>query len=171
VFSRITSTCHESWPRNEIKTMTRAPDINSRFAVQLPRHEPGNDSAVLALLSELEISLRASQQALLAGDVLALEQLTEEQRVLRQKLSLTWPFSGFHKTSRQSDPNDVPRLARFGKSAWRVLYEGRVQLALLHHAQRHVRAIACCAAGSQATYHPPSTLTAVRENLPLGQEA
>lgn len=93
----------------------------------------------LALLSDLEISLRASQQAVLGRDLEGLQRMTAEQARLRQTLA----------AMATSAADSSVRAAQ-----QRVLHAGRVQLLLLGHAQRWLEVLTNVLAGSGAPYVP-----------------
>jgi flagellar biosynthesis/type III secretory pathway chaperone len=130
------------------------------------------------LLSQLETSLEASQQALLARDLPRLEQLTGEQNVLLRSLATlsTAPETSRAKTSVSEDPLLLkdPFVLKVRAAAARTLHLGRVQQALLDRAQRSLRALSRLIAGPQASYRPFADIEeiAVRanRNLSFGEE-
>jgi hypothetical protein len=104
-------------------------------------------------LRELEMSLRASQKALLSRDVLRLEQSTRQQIGLRRALEILWPGNGMGSSEMHCDP----RLASELRTAqMRVLHLGRVQAALLRREQRWLRTLSNLLAGPEANYLPPA---------------
>ena len=105
--------------------------------------EVENDALRLALLTDLELSLRASERAILSRDVAGLERATDEQANLGRRLVLL-PVRGgaFSPTVMEAQR--------------RVLGLGRVQGALLERAQRRLRVLANWMAGPQAEYRPVS---------------
>jgi flagellar biosynthesis/type III secretory pathway chaperone len=123
--------------------------------------------ACLALLHDLETSLQASQQALLARDLPRLEQLTREQNALRRDLVALWTAAKTLPTKTSISEDSLALELR--TSAARVLHLGRIQLALLDRAQRSLRALSRLIAGPQASYGPFAGVEeiAVRRNRDL----
>jgi hypothetical protein len=127
-------------------------------------------AAALALLSELEASLRASQKALLARDAEGIEQGTREQVGLQGALARLWAQdaarpAGSDSWRRAGTPRCEPALAAALLAAqWRVLHLGRVQAGLLARAQRTLRMISNLLAGPEAVYGlpPGSSVPATR---------
>lgn len=122
---------------------------------------PALAQASLALLSELAASLEASQKALLARDVDAVEQGTREQVRLRRALEILWTPGAPHwrnDPAASSEPRcDHPLAADLRAAERRVLLLGRVQAGLLARAQRALRTISNLLAGPEASYGPPSS--------------
>jgi hypothetical protein len=110
-------------------------------------------------LEELARSLRASQQALLARDLAALELNTQTQNRLQRALEILWtqkagtPRGGSRVEPEASDDAIALRLIA-AKS--RALQLGRVQAALLTRARRSLRTIVNLRTGLQATYVVPA---------------
>lgn len=122
-------------------------------------------AAALALLGELEASLRASQKALLARDAEGIERGTREQVGLQRALAPLWAQdvgrpAGGDSWRRAATPQCKPALAAALLAAqWRVLHLGRVQAGLLARAQRTLRMISNLLAGPEAVYGlPPESL-------------
>ena len=106
---------------------------------------PGNPGPTLAaasaaVLAELESSLRASQQALLARDISSLEQATREQTRLRRALEILWA-------------RNVTFPPELRGAQQRVLHLGKVQAALLAREQRWLTVLANLVAGPEASYN------------------
>jgi hypothetical protein len=98
----------------------------------------------LALLAELEASLRATLEAVLARNLSCLGQLTDQQASLCWELSLLKaPSTGAHDKDK-----------RVHCACARVLHLGRVQSALLRRAQQSLRTASNLLAGRQAAYGP-----------------
>jgi hypothetical protein len=118
--------------------------------------EPGIVSYSLALLADLESSLRASHQAILARDVSRLEQLTEQQASFQTRL----------QTSVSASTDSSVEHLRPAQS--RVLHLARVQRGLLDRMQRRLNMLSNLTAGAQADYRPgpANTVISVRTNLP-----
>jgi hypothetical protein len=108
--------------------------------------------AGFALLRELEMSLRASQKALLSRDVARLEQSTHQQIGLRRALEILWPGNGRGSSEMHCDP---PLASELRTAQMRVLHLGRVQAALLRREQRWLRTLSNLLAGPEANYLPP----------------
>ena len=102
----------------------------------------------LSLLSALQTSLHASQQAVLDRDVSLLERLTDEQRVLGHRLSRLMPSMA----SRKKQPKPSCRTVQILRARLEVLHLGRVQCALLVRAQQFLRAASHHRTGPQAAY-------------------
>lgn len=110
-----------------------------------------------ALLSELESSLHASQQALLARDLTAIEQQTREQQRLQRGLAALWSSS----VAAPIGPPPGASGARFAPefspqlrpAQMRILHLARVQSGLLRRAQQTLAILANFAAGPEACYH------------------
>ena len=107
----------------------------------------------LRILSDLETSLRAAQRALLERNLVQIEQLTNEQRTLRNAL-------GAHLAENKIEPDLSPV---FAGAAARVLQLGRVQAALLSRARQSLRTLSHVMAGTQVDYGPPAGFTQVAE--------
>jgi hypothetical protein len=121
---------------------------------RLPCADVDSEQDCLALLADLENSLCSSQAALLARDVVRIEQLASEQAELRHALSafLHPPdasVSGYEITF----PGARREAVRAAQA--RVLHLGRVQSALLRRAQRSLRTISHLLAEPQSAYGPP----------------
>jgi hypothetical protein len=131
-----------------------------------PATSPDIAYSCLALLSELEASFEASQQALMKRDLARLNELTREQSALRRKFSV---FSAQDRSSTKTSLRDYPLAPGLRSAAVRVLHLGRVQLALLDRAQRSMRAFSRLLVGPQASYGPLANVEgiAVRRNLNL----
>jgi hypothetical protein len=106
-----------------------------------------------ALLLELEMSLYASQKALLSGDVARLEQSTRQQIGLRRALKILWPENGAGSYDMHCDP---PLASELRMAQMRVLHLGRVQAALLRREQRWLRTLSNLLAGPETNYLPPA---------------
>ncbi len=119
--------------------------------------DAGMAQASLALLRQMEDSLNASREALLARDLARLEQGTQEQIRLRRALEILW--AGKH-----NEDADVPETLRdpvlaenLRAAQLRVLQQGRVQAALLRRAQRWLRVLSNLQAGPEAGYLDPTS--------------
>lgn len=111
----------------------------------------------LALLGDLESSLRASGQAILSRDVAKLERVTEEQAVLNRRLLLL--------------PPEVGRVSPAATSAHRrVLALVRIQSALLQRAVYRLRVLANWIAGTRAEYRPVSGNSAVVASVSVEED-
>jgi hypothetical protein len=111
-----------------------------------------------ALLGELEASLQASQDALLAHDVARLEECTCEQIGLRRSLEILWDAAhppGSDPAQYDLAQYDLRLSAELRAAQMRVLRLGRVQAALLGRAQRWLRMVSNLLAGPEASYAPP----------------
>src|ERR1700722_11271022 len=114
----------------------------------------------MALLHELEESLKASQRALLALDVAATERCTREQVRLRRGLEalLRNPDSTATISLREKvrpELNLSPQLYELRAAGKRVQHLARVQTALLRHSQQFLCVLANCVAGPGVGYGPP----------------
>jgi hypothetical protein len=135
--------------------------------------------ATIGLLGEMEGSLHASQQALLAGDLTGIEQGTRQQIGLRKSLEIlgTRPgrdllcgdlLSGDRPSGDRpsgdllpSDlqpgdlqPGDRALAAELGRAQMRVLQLGQIQAALLTRARRWSTILSNLLAGPDAGYVP-----------------
>jgi hypothetical protein len=128
--------------------------------------DAGMALASLALLRQLEDSLNASREALLARDLSRLEQGTDEQIRLRRALGILLAGKNVGKNvGKNSDegadaPPSLcdPLLAENLREAQlRVLQHGRVQAALLRRAQRWLRVLSNLLAGPEAGYLDPTS--------------
>ena len=146
------------WP----ESMTRKlPTDAALRSPQSPSAEPSlrRGSAEIAqasraLLGELEASLQASQNALLAHDVTRLEERTCEQIGLRRSLDILWDAA--HPPGSDPAQHDLRLSAELRAAQMRVLRLGRVQAALLGRAQRWLRMVSNLLAGPEASYAPPT---------------
>jgi hypothetical protein len=116
--------------------------------------EPGNvaigfQEVLLELLVNLEISLRASQEALLARDIHKFEQLSQEQVDLQRALSMV-----LHQPGLKGDLRAITHDHVFWSTHMRVLELTRVHSALLRRAQRSLRRLSCWRAGTNSQYAP-----------------
>lgn len=115
----------------------------------------------MALLHELEESLKASQRALLALDVEATESCTREQVRLRRGLEalLEDPDSTATISLREKVGLDLnqtsPSLYELRAAGNRIQHLARVQAALLRRSQQFLCVLANCVAGPGAGYGPP----------------
>jgi len=113
----------------------------------------------LALLQELEASLEATQQAVLARDWAGLDQGTREQMRLHRAFKTVWAQFETHppgiaengRGPLEQEPQLAAELRAAGK---RVLDLGRVQRALLVRAERSLRMMANLLAGPGSSYSP-----------------
>jgi hypothetical protein len=122
-------------------------------------------ATVLAILTELQASLEASQQALLARDLAGMEQGTRDQRRLQQALAALWTprcICEFHGS------RDTVQPADFHATAARVHFLGRVQLALLGRALRSLNVLAHLVSGPAASYSPSSGAVAIERAATAG---
>ncbi|HEY1271179.1 MAG TPA: hypothetical protein VGF08_04315 [Terriglobales bacterium] len=107
----------------------------------------GCEQRFLEVLLDLEASLRASQEALLARDLGKIEQLTREQMDLQRALGAMVEEPGLKQV--------LQAIAR-GHVLWathrRVLQLSRVQCALLRRAQQSLRTLSCWLAGTNSQY-------------------
>lgn len=116
----------------------------------------------LALLHELEESLKASQWALLALDVETTESCTREQIRLRRGLEalLRNPAPTVTISRREKVRLDLnqtsPSLYELRAAGKRVQHLARVQAALLRRSQQFLCVLANCVAGPEAVYGPPN---------------
>jgi hypothetical protein len=119
--------------------------------------------ACLALMRELEDSLRSSQTALLSLDAAETQRCTREQERLRQMLRalLANPTSAAISAlqeSRRESPPGASELARCLRvAAVRVQQLARVQLALLRRSQQSLNVLANWMADPQTPYGLPPT--------------
>ena len=114
--------------------------------------ETNLDALRLALLNDLESSLRSTEQAILGRDVERLERATEEQANLHHRLvMLPMRGSSFSPAVREAQQ--------------RVLDLGRVQSALLERARQRLRMLANWIAGPEAQYRAVSAHSAVLEEV------
>lgn len=111
-----------------------------------------------ALLSDLESSLRLSQQAILARDLEKLEGATEKQAQLHRRLHM---LPALEEESASSGVVEAHR---------RVLALGRVQGALLMRAEQRLRMLANLIAGSQAEYRPAASGAGILVQVPAAKE-
>lgn len=116
-------------------------------------------AARLAVLGELESSLRFSQHALLTRDLTGLELATGEQKRLQRVLEVLWTRDATPRTSATiSELQDSPDLvspdltAELREVQLRVLHLGRVQAALLAREQRWLTTLANLVAGPESGY-------------------
>lgn len=116
----------------------------------------------IALLHELEESLKASQRALLALDVEATERCTREQVRLRRGLEalLRNPDSTATISPREKVRPELnqtlPQRYELRAAGNRVRHLARVQAALLRRSQQFLCVLANCVAGPGAGYGPPN---------------
>jgi hypothetical protein len=121
----------------------------------------------LALVCELEDSLRSSQTALLARDAAAIERCTQEQvrlwRALKSlPLNLVSPATiSAPRESRRWIPPRLSELAgQLLAAAIRVQHLAQVQAALLRRSQQSLCVLANWMAGPEMPYGPPGTCCA-----------
>jgi hypothetical protein len=114
--------------------------------------------ARLAILAELQVSLEASQKALLARDLDGIEQGTREQVRLQRALALLErPHAGpagdsvDQKSGSQPEVQLPPALA---STQTRLVHLARVQAALIARAQRSAKMMARLLAGPGVAYGP-----------------
>jgi hypothetical protein len=100
---------------------------------------PDVSSARLALLLELEASLRQSQRALLSRDIETFEELTRKQELLA------------HTFNALSEKDRLPSDS-ISAAARRVLQLGRIQIALLGRAHSSLRLVANLLTGAGSDY-------------------
>ena len=116
-------------------------------------------TARLAIVTELETSLRASQQALLTRDLDGIEQGMREQKRLERAFAILQPepISNSHdRTLLPAAASCDPKLAgELRAAATRVLHLGRVQAALLRRARQSLTVLSNLLAGPEAGYGPP----------------
>ena len=115
-----------------------------------------DERSILALLSDLEVSLQASQQALLARDLVRMEHLTTKQSLLAQRL-LTW-WQKHERSAEDESPTVSPPVRSI---AQRLLHLGRIQDALLGRAERSLCLVSRLVAGTGASYAPFHTSPAI----------
>jgi hypothetical protein len=145
---KVTMRDHENAPRVAVTPATWREDARNR--------------SCLALVCELEESLRLSQSALLALDAAGTERWTREQirlwRALRAILPV--PVSPVLVSAagefRREIPPCLPELAaQLHAAAIRVQQLARVQAALLRRSQQFLCVLANWMAGPQMPYGPP----------------
>jgi hypothetical protein len=102
----------------------------------------------LAVLDQLESSLRRSQLALLAHDIAGLGEATQDQWRWQRTLTHLWAEAA------RNAPADLAAAA-VGAAQRRVLHLGRVQAALLTRERRWLKSLASLAAGPTAVYLLP----------------
>lgn len=131
-----------------------------------------SEQACLVLLANLENSLRSSQAALLARDVIRIEQLASEQAELQHALSACL-HSPDPSVPEREDNFFGPRGDAVRATQARVLHLGRVQSVLLRRAQQSLRAISHLLAGPQSDYGPAASGQGivVRCQQPRSEEA
>lgn len=127
---------------------------NPRIESSIPSLDDGraeSENKAFTLLSDLELSLRASQRALLGRDLAMLERLSAEQSSITHNLSQLW-----RKQTRAAadETMHIPLSPTLREIGQRVLHLGRVHQALLARCQRSLRVAANLAAGMCATYSP-----------------
>ena len=108
------------------------------------------DQPVLSLLGDLEASLKAAQQELLARNLPGIEQRTRELLRLQRGLLSRWtqvPQHCQHESASETAP-----IGELREAAGRVLEQGRIQAALLARAQRSLKMIVNLLAGIAPTY-------------------
>jgi hypothetical protein len=138
---------------SDLTHAVRSPSQFSRCnAVEIAR-------ANLAILENLEVSLQASQKALLARDLESIEfGIREQMRLLRafelaQAAQAKLADSLAAGSSRPSGP--VSLAEELTSERKNVLHLARVQAALLARAERSIKMIANLLAGPAAIYGPP----------------
>jgi hypothetical protein len=116
----------------------------------------------LALMRELEDSLRFSQIALLVRDSAATERFTREQERLRQMLRVllgspdsSAPIPAPRESQLVSPQGASELVERLRASAMRVQHLARVQLALLRRSQQFLNVLANWMASPQTPYGSP----------------
>jgi len=107
--------------------------------------------AKLALLSDLETSLRASRRALLAGDFETLELTTSDQRRFHAALVVLGGGTKVGEAPASSGPFQELALQVRGKQV-EVLALGQVQAALLVRARQWLRILENLVAGPEQSY-------------------
>lgn len=135
------------------------PELAESLANKSSPDVPGSGT-ILATLAKLDISLVASQKALLALDLEAIEHRTREQIALIKELAVS--LAGANLIADAEAPagssNQSFRFMACGSQeelrerAMRVRDAVRLQLALLARAQRKLRALANVLAGPETTY-------------------
>jgi hypothetical protein len=124
-------------------------------------------TARLAIVTELETSLRASQQALLTRDLDGIEQGMREQKRLERAFAILQPepISNSHdRTLLPAAASCDPKLAgELRAAATRVLHLGRVQAALLRRARQSLTVLSNLLAGPEAGYGPPQPRQTLEE--------
>jgi hypothetical protein len=110
----------------------------------------------LALLTQMETSLKTSQQALMARDLDGIEQGIRKQTDLQNALALLWSGDGHPREATPALTRGPTRedTRELRAAAARVLHVGRVQVLLLRRAQRSLTTVANLLAGPQASYDP-----------------
>jgi hypothetical protein len=123
----------------ELMTSPRTHSLSS--LIERPAENGGSTlvAASAAVLAELESSLGASQRALLAHDVVSLDQATREQMRLLQALEILWA-------------RNVTSASELRAAQRRVLHQCKVQAALLAREQRWLTILANLVAGPGANY-------------------
>ena len=129
-----------------------------------PRERLSPEQTSLALLADLEISLKTTQKALVARDLAGLEQGTREQMRLERELRNHWIQISIEPQGRRASETvpmlpQTPFTEELRHAAWRVLALGRTQAALLVRARRRLRTTAHLLAGTNASYGPGAQLT------------
>lgn len=114
--------------------------------------ETNSDALRVALLGDLESSLRETEQAILARDVARLERATDAQANLQRRLVLL--------PVRRSSVSPAVKEAEL-----RVLRLGQIESALLGRAQQRLRMLANWMAGPEAQYRAVSANSAVLEEV------
>jgi hypothetical protein len=120
-------------------------------------------SAQLALITQIENGLHATQNALLSRNVEDLERATQELRRLQGQLkqlvdggcergSSSILEGGVFPLSPTTDIRQLAREVRIAQA--RALHLGRVQIALLERAKRSLTVISYLIAGRAASYGP-----------------
>ncbi len=127
----------------------------------LPEDAAKNTCPEIPFLRELESSILASNQALLARDLPGIERLNYEQAGLLQSLDV------FLSASPQTRNPELA--AALNAAAKRVLQLTRIQQALLARAQRWLIILTNLSAGTGASYRPPSHPRAPSAAGPYGK--
>lgn len=109
---------------------------------------PHAQDAIPTLFARLRASLDASQKAILAGDLVVLEESTREQVLLSQALEPLLPYDS------PTEKQDSSSQGTLRSAARRMMHGCRVQAALLERGQRRLRVIFNLVAGTEATYCP-----------------
>lgn len=112
----------------------------------------------LALLQDLESSLRASEQAIVSRKVEQLEQATAEQAELHRRLD--------HLPAPDAESISPESMAAHR----RVLAAGRILSVLLKRAQQRLRMLANLVAGTQTEYRPAAAGPGVLVHAPAVEE-
>ena len=129
-------------------TLGQLPSAPERTTLSEISYNASVQQARLAVLHELEASLKATQKALLTCDVAELDEATREQVQLHQSLAT---FADSVSYASEADPE--LRLAEK-----RVLGLGRLQIALLTRARRSLKITANLVARTQGNYAPEPPL-------------